>query len=226
MPGQATSGRPRLLPPHPRRSGLRWRHPRAPLSVPLLPAHRVSIAAIRLAFPTLQHSRDLSVSHRPSVARLHSQRLCPSRRAARYALPAWPTLEPPFPPPRRELVRGPGSVDRAPCRSQLRDAGLAHAPNHWLDIRSSLPVFRIARAPVGLAPVSRSRRPARHAPARFSVHLRLPTQHLHSLQPARASIVLFREIPHGCQSRKTQPVSLRRDCAVSARSPAAWGTHT
>ena len=39
----------------------------------------------------------------------------------------------------------------------------------------------LARTPVGLASVSRSRRPSRRAPAGFPVHLRLPTQHLHSL---------------------------------------------
>src|SRR5208282_3790895 len=88
---------------------------------------------------------------RPPVERLHSPGLCPSSRATRHAVPARPTLEPPLSQASRELVRGTDRIDRAPCRSELRDQGLAHAPDHWLDPVAPLPVFRLTRAPVRLA---------------------------------------------------------------------------
>jgi uncharacterized protein DUF6431 len=129
-----------------------------------------------------------------------------AQAAAQPAMPyQWPTLEPPFSTASRRLVPGTGRIGRSPYGSALRSQSLAHAPNHRLDSGAPLPLFRLANAPVRLAPFSRSRRPSRRAPAGFAGHLRLPTQHLHSLQPATASIVLLKENPQWMPKPKNSP---------------------
>ena len=185
----------RLLPPHGHRCGVRWLHPRAPLSVPLLQAHRFAAAGFCFALSPFQYSRDLPVSHRPSAEWLHSPGCRQCRRATWHALPARPVLGPPFSKASRWAVRSLDGVDHSHTGAGLPHQGLAHAPSRGLDRCAPLPVFRIARPPVGLAALSRSRRASRRIPAGVAIHLTAHTQHLH-----RARRVSRVSSSHGRQS--------------------------
>ena len=196
MRGQASPDRPRLLQPHASRM---WRSTaRSAFAATCAAAASAPFLCCRNLLCPIFVSVSLVISLFLIARLLHGCTLPAAAQAA--AQPGMPYQRGQFWVRRfrqasRWLVRGPGSVDRPHGCSQLRHQGLAHVSSRWLDRGAPLPVFRLARPPVGLAALSRSGRASRRAPAGGPIHLTAPTQHLHRAR--RVSRVSF---SHGHQS--------------------------